>query len=126
MTLPLLPSRRPMSTTSNAALRRQLAAPEALDQLRQQGWTVATGPAENAQRLTRDYKFENFVEAWGFMSRVAIWAEKLNVRRPVLLRVPPCSCSRGAKPPFGGLADINDICSTIQNGRTSTTASRSP
>ncbi|BGP56193.1 hypothetical protein JCM8202_005965 [Rhodotorula sphaerocarpa] len=67
-----------MSTTSNAALRRQLAAPEALDQLRQQGWTVATGPAENAQRLTRDYKFENFVEAWGFMSRVAIWAEKLN------------------------------------------------
>ncbi|POY71098.1 putative 4a-hydroxytetrahydrobiopterin dehydratase [Rhodotorula taiwanensis] len=67
-----------MSSTSNAALRRQLASPESLEGLQQKGWIVASGPGEGTQKLTRDYKFPNFIEAWGFMSRVAIWAEKLN------------------------------------------------
>ncbi|GAA5992329.1 hypothetical protein JCM10908_000430 [Rhodotorula pacifica] len=68
-----------MATTSNAALRKEFATPESLDSLRQKGWTVTSDTAQDsAQKLLRDYKFKNFVEAWGFMSRVAIWAEKLN------------------------------------------------
>jgi 4a-hydroxytetrahydrobiopterin dehydratase len=33
---------------------------------------------EENNRLTREFKFADFVEAWGFMSRVAILAEKMN------------------------------------------------
>ena len=29
-------------------------------------------------KLRREFKFKNFVEAWGFMSRVALLAEKMN------------------------------------------------
>lgn len=29
-------------------------------------------------RLSRTYKFKNFIEAWGFMSQVAMLAEKHN------------------------------------------------
>lgn len=36
------------------------------------GWTVVNG------KLHRELKFENFVEAFGFMSKAAIHAEKLN------------------------------------------------
>ena len=36
------------------------------------GWEVT----EDA--LTKSFVFRNFVEAWGFMSQCAIWAEKLN------------------------------------------------
>lgn len=72
---------RNMATTSNAALRKELATPESLQALREKGWSVSPEAAEGStQKLLRDYKFKNFVEAWGFMSRVAIWAEKLNVR----------------------------------------------
>lgn len=38
------------------------------------GWAMVDG----RDAITKDYVFQNFVEAWGFMSRVAIWAEKLN------------------------------------------------
>ncbi|GAA5871327.1 hypothetical protein JCM3774_000911 [Rhodotorula dairenensis] len=70
-----------MASTSNAALRKELAAPESLTTLREKGWSLVS-PADaaesSAQKLVREYEFKNFVEAWGFMSRVAIWAEKLN------------------------------------------------
>lgn len=37
-----------------------------------QGWTETDG------RLTREFSFADFTEAWGFMSRVALLAEKHN------------------------------------------------
>ncbi len=36
------------------------------------GWELRDG------KLHREFKFKNFVEAWGFMSRVALVAEKMN------------------------------------------------
>lgn len=36
------------------------------------GWSVADG------KLHRELKFGNFVEAWGFMARVALAAEKMD------------------------------------------------
>ena len=38
------------------------------------GWQMADG----RDAITRSYRFANFVEAFGFMARAAIWAEKLN------------------------------------------------
>ncbi|MCL4170551.1 UNVERIFIED_CONTAM: hypothetical protein GTU68_037911 [Idotea baltica] len=38
------------------------------------GWTAT--PARDAVQKT--YVFKNFVEAFGFMTQAAIWAEKLN------------------------------------------------
>lgn len=40
-------------------------------------WTEEPLP-EGKSRLTRTFQFKNFVEAWGFMSQVAILAEKAN------------------------------------------------
>lgn len=75
---------RPMATTTAAAQRRQPATPEALDSLTSSGWTIAnsTAAGQEGQRLSRDFRFKDFSEAWGFMSRVALAAEKLNVRPP--------------------------------------------
>jgi 4a-hydroxytetrahydrobiopterin dehydratase len=36
------------------------------------GWTLESG------KLNRDFKFDNFVEAFGFMTSAAIEAEKMN------------------------------------------------
>ncbi len=36
------------------------------------GWTLENG------KLNRDFKFANFIEAFGFMTSVAIEAEKMN------------------------------------------------
>ena len=36
------------------------------------GWELRDG------KLHREFKFKNFVEAWGFMSRIALLAEKMN------------------------------------------------
>ncbi len=36
------------------------------------GWELQDG------KLHRQFKFKTFVEAWGFMSRVALLAEKMN------------------------------------------------
>lgn len=33
---------------------------------------------ESKKSLKRTFKFDNFIEAWGFMSKVAILAEKAN------------------------------------------------
>ena len=38
------------------------------------GWA----PALDRDALRREFKFENFSEAWGFMTRVALEAEKLD------------------------------------------------
>lgn len=34
--------------------------------------------AEVDNKLTRTFQFSNFVEAWGFMTKVALLAEKMN------------------------------------------------
>ncbi len=38
------------------------------------GWTLQEG----RDAIKKTYVFKNFVEAFGFMTRSAIWAEKLN------------------------------------------------
>lgn len=41
---------------------------------------LANGWVQDASRdaITKTYRFPNFVEAFGFMARAAIWAEKWN------------------------------------------------
>ncbi len=46
----------------------------ALAPLLDAGWKL--DPERDA--LTRTFRFDSFVEAFGWMTRVAIWAEKLN------------------------------------------------
>lgn len=38
------------------------------------GWT----PVEGRDAIHRQFMFKNFIEAWGFMSQIAIHAEKMN------------------------------------------------
>jgi 4a-hydroxytetrahydrobiopterin dehydratase len=38
------------------------------------GWNMVEG----RDAIHKTFTFANFVEAWGFMSKAAIWAEKLN------------------------------------------------
>ncbi|MXN65064.1 4a-hydroxytetrahydrobiopterin dehydratase [Stappia sp. GBMRC 2046] len=45
---------------------------EALDTLK--GWS----PVEGRDAITRTFEFKNFVEAFGFMTKVALRAEKMN------------------------------------------------
>ncbi|MCF6444427.1 4a-hydroxytetrahydrobiopterin dehydratase [Nereida sp. MMG025] len=49
-------------------------SPADLDALLENGWSKT----DDRDALTKTFKFENFVEAWGWMSRAAIHAEKLN------------------------------------------------
>lgn len=106
---------RAMST--NASLRNTFATPEQLAQLESSGWRVidsapapasasasAAGDDDGAQaateaegypaqglptqrRLAREFNFGTFSRAWGFMSRVALAAEKLNVSPVCVLSV---------------------------------------
>ncbi len=46
----------------------------ALAELTANGWEMVEG----RDAIHKTFVFKNFVEAWGFMSRAAIWAEKLN------------------------------------------------
>lgn len=74
---------------TNAALRKIPAEQSSLNSLSTSGWTLsepitAHGEEEGKRSLTRDYKFKDFGQAWGFMSRVALQAEKLNVRSTLL------------------------------------------
>ncbi len=46
----------------------------ALSALQENGWTLVEG----RDAIQKTFKFKSFVEAWGWMSRMAIWAEKLN------------------------------------------------
>ena len=55
----------------------KLTAPERaekIDPLLSNGWTMQ----ERRDAIQKTYVFKNFVEAFGFMTRVAIHAEKLN------------------------------------------------
>ena len=45
-----------------------------LDPLIEAGWEMAEG----RDAIQKTFKFENFVDAFGFMTRAAIWAEKWN------------------------------------------------
>ncbi|GAA5823596.1 hypothetical protein JCM5353_006317 [Sporobolomyces roseus] len=68
---------------TNAALRKIPAEQSSLNSLATSGWTLsepttAHGEEEGKRSLRRDYKFKDFGQAWGFMSRVALQAEKLN------------------------------------------------
>ncbi|MCA1776220.1 MAG: 4a-hydroxytetrahydrobiopterin dehydratase [Loktanella sp.] len=47
---------------------------ELIEPLLANGWAMV----KDQDAITREYTFANFVEAFGFMSRAAIWAEKLN------------------------------------------------
>lgn len=81
---PLQHALRAQSTRamSNAALRKAPAALADLAALTSAGWSVVVPPsAPDEQRLQRNFKFKDFSQAWAFMSRVALAAEKLNVRR---------------------------------------------
>lgn len=46
----------------------------ALGDLSSRGWTMVDG----RDAVTKTYKFRDFIEAWGFMCRAAIVAEKMN------------------------------------------------
>lgn len=43
-------------------------------ELMEAGWTMTNG----RDAIEKTYKFRNFIQAFGFMSQAAIWAEKLN------------------------------------------------
>lgn len=46
----------------------------ALAALREAGWTTQ----ENRDGIHKTYTFKNFIDAFGWMTRAAIWAEKWN------------------------------------------------
>lgn len=46
----------------------------ALARLNTAGWALVDG----RDAITKSFKFRSFIEAWGWMSRMAIHAEKLN------------------------------------------------
>lgn len=53
--------------------RQKLPEPEIAKALASlPGWSYADG------KLRREFKFEDFVDAWGFMSRCALVAESMN------------------------------------------------
>ncbi len=45
-----------------------------LDPLFKTGWTMTEG----RDAITKSFKFKDFADAFGWMTRVAIWAEKWN------------------------------------------------
>jgi 4a-hydroxytetrahydrobiopterin dehydratase len=58
-----------MTTRLEGAERR-----EALEALAESGWTEVDG----RDAIHKAFKFGSFIEAWGWMSRMALYAEKLN------------------------------------------------
>ena len=50
------------------------ARTDALSALETRGWVLA----EDRDAIQKTFKFKSFIEAWGWMSRMAIEAEKLN------------------------------------------------
>lgn len=52
----------------------QAARDAELAQLIEVGWTLD----EERDAISKSYKFANFADAFGFMTRAAIWAEKWN------------------------------------------------
>ena len=74
----------------------QLAAAKAA------GWT-ATG---NDTAIEKTFEFNNFVEAFGFMTRAALWAEKLN-HHPEWSNVYKRVSVRLTTHDTGGLSDLD-------------------
>ena len=94
------------SMATNSATRKALATENEIAGIVKSGWTVLSTPRPPSttavdsdlpqpiheqrppqdlgtnfeQRFHRDFKFNNFEQAWGFMTRVAFVAEKLSVR----------------------------------------------
>ncbi|GAA5915945.1 4a-hydroxytetrahydrobiopterin dehydratase [Sporobolomyces salmoneus] len=76
----------PAPAPSNASLRRTPANPSSLSSLSSSGWILSSpstsgvhGEVEQERStLSREYRFRDFGQAWGFVSRVALQAEKLN------------------------------------------------
>ncbi len=58
-----------MTDKLNAAARADALAP-----LLAAGWSAS----DDRDAITKTYVFKNFVEAFGWMTRAAIWAEKWN------------------------------------------------
>ena len=57
-----------------ADLLEGAARAEALAALEQAGWTLIDG----RDAIQKSYKFKNFIEAFGWMTKASLWAEKLN------------------------------------------------
>ena len=57
----------------NALLSNEDRA-NALAECLNNGWTLQ----EDRDAITKSFRFGNFVEAFGWMSKAALWAEKLN------------------------------------------------
>ena len=55
----------PLTETNREAL---------LEPLFENGWTLA----DSRDAIGKTYQFANFIDAFGFMTRAAIWAEKWN------------------------------------------------
>ena len=47
---------------------------EFLPELQAAGWTLQT----DRDSLTKTFEFKNFISAFGWMSQIAIWSEKMN------------------------------------------------
>lgn len=47
---------------------------DALDDLRASGWQLAA----DRDAIHKTFKFANFIDAFGWMSRVALWSERWN------------------------------------------------
>ena len=70
--LQLLRTARHLSV--NAALTGQ-ARTEKLAALSKTGWKLCVGKRD---AIEKSFQFDNFVQAWGFMSQVALHAEKMD------------------------------------------------
>lgn len=55
-------------------MAKKLTDRAALDPLLANGWKMVAG----RDAITKTYQFANFVAAFGWMTRAAIWAEKLD------------------------------------------------
>jgi pterin-4a-carbinolamine dehydratase len=66
---------------TNATARKTPASSEDVATLVRLGWKVdqIPGLTVSGQKLKRNFQFKTFEQAWGFMNRVALASEKLNV-----------------------------------------------
>jgi 4a-hydroxytetrahydrobiopterin dehydratase len=75
---------------------------EALAPLLQSGWAMVEG----REAIHKTYVFKTFVDAFGFMTRAALWAEKLN-HHPEWFNVYKTVKVTLATHDVGGLSDLD-------------------
>jgi 4a-hydroxytetrahydrobiopterin dehydratase len=75
---------------------------DALAPLLQSGWAMVEG----REAIHKTYVFKNFVDAFGFMTRAALWAEKLN-HHPEWFNVYKTVKVTLATHDVGGLSDLD-------------------